>query len=185
MKKIILRLVAIVIIVMGIKFAFRTPNPAEPGDNLTPEQAYSQKMAELSARYDELEKEGQDANLRAAGQGKKVPGSADELIRTLVRIHNDKDKYLADLQAVHAPEKFEEAHKTFVDWKAHEQDTEAKLLKGYAAVAEGKTQLTKEVEDLLKSSGEKSKEYEDNLTEYAKRHGFDSIQGFFQQKPTK
>jgi hypothetical protein len=185
MKRFILRLVAIVIIIAGLKFAFRTPDPKQPGATLSPEQAYSQRMTELTDRYNELEKEGQDANLKASSQSKKSPGSADDFLRTLVRIHNDKDKYVADLQAVDVPKKFEEAHKTFLEWRTQEQVAEAELLKGYAAVAEGKTKMTKEIDALVESSEKKSKEYEDKLSEYAKQHGYDSIQGFFQQKLTK
>ena len=185
MKRFVLRVVAIVIIIAGFKLAFRTPNPNKPGENLTPEQAYSQKMAELSARYDELEKEGQAANLKAESQPAKTKGSADEFLGTLVRIHNEKDKYLADLQAVDVPKKFEEAHKTFVEWRSQEQDSETKLLKGYADFANGKVQVKAQIDSLVNSSEKKSKEFQDQLATYAKKHGFDSIQGFFEQKSRK
>lgn len=181
-KRIIYRTVAIVLMVAGIKLAFFSPNPKKPGSNLSPEQAYTQKMSELSARYESLELEVQQANEKAASKTTKTPGSANELITALTNIHNKKNRYLADLQALEVPKKFEEAHKTLLEWRSEEQQVEEKLIKGYAAFSEGKKQVASTIESLLESSEKAGKAYEEKLNSIAKKNGFDSIKKFFGQK---
>ena len=178
-KRIIYRTVAIVLIVAGFKFAW---NSKRSGSDLTVEQEYHQKMTELSNRYEAIEKEGQVANEKAAKQPVKTPATATELLTTLSKIHAEKDQYLADLQALDVPKKYEEAHATFLAWKKQEQETEGKLIEGYKAFNAGKRDVANKIESMIQTSDRISKEYEDKLSGIAKKNGFDSIQKFLSQK---
>ena len=178
-KRIIFRTVAFVIIVAGFKFAIDTKRP---GSNHTVEQEYHQKMAELSRRYEAIEKEGVAANTTAESRPPGTPGTAQELLAALNKVHQEKERYIADLNALNVPKKFEEAHTTFLAWKKQEQETERKLIDGYAAYNSGKKELASKIDEMLKSSEKVSQQYEEKLSSIAKKSGFDSIEKFFGQK---
>lgn len=182
-KRMIFRTVALVLIIAGFRFAI---NSKRPNSNLTLEQEYHQKMALLSSRYDAIEKEGEDANAKAVSAPPKSPGSALELLDALSKIHKEKDQYLAELQALDVPKKFEEAHSTFLAWKKQEQEAEGKLIEGYKAFNAGKKDVADRIESMIQSSERISKEYEDKLSGIAKKNGFDSIQKFLhaESKPS-
>jgi hypothetical protein len=178
-RRIIYRTVAIVLIVAGFKFAW---NSKRSGSDLTVEQEYHQKMAELASRYEAIEKKGGAANEKAAKQPVKTAGTATELLNTLSKVHGEKDQYLADLKALDVPKKYEEAHATFLAWKKQEQETEGKLIEGYKAFSTGKRDIANKIDSMIQTSDRISKEYEDKLSGIAKKNGFDSIQKFFTQK---
>lgn len=174
----IYRIVAIVIIIAGFKFAW---NSRQKTDGVSEEQAYHQKMSDLATRYDLIEREGVAANEKAESQPAKTPGSAAELLNALGKIHRDKDKYLADLQALDVPKKYQEAHETFLAWKKQEQETEAKLIEGYVAFNQGKKDVANKIDSMIEASDRISKEYEQKLSTIAKQNGFDSFQKYFTQ----
>jgi predicted nucleic acid-binding Zn-ribbon protein len=179
LKRMIYRIVAIVIIVAGFKFAW---NSRKPSTNLTPEQEYTQKMTELSSRYEAIEKEGEAANDRAATQPAKTPGSAADLLNALSKVHQEKDQYLADLQSLNVPKKYEEAHATFLAWKKQEQETEGQLIEGYKQFSAGKKDVEAKIDSMIQAGDRLSKEYEDKLSSIAKKNGFDSFQKFLGQR---
>lgn len=139
-------------------------------------------MDDLSRRYQAIEKVGEQANNKAANQPAKTPGSAKELLDALTKVHQDKDKYLADLQALDVPKKYEEAHATFLAWKKQEQETEGKLIEGYKAFNAGKKDIADKIDAMVQTSDRISKEYQDKLSGIAKKNGFESVEKFFGQK---
>ena len=178
-KRLIFKIVIVAVIVMGIRYMI---GHKKSDVNLTDEQAYSQKMSELSERNNAIEKEVQDANAKAVSQPARTPGSGKELLVTLTKAYQEKDKYLADLQAIDVPKKYEEAHSTFLAWQKQEHETEGKLIDGYKAYNEGKKEVAATIDSLVESSTKVSKAYESKLADIAKKNGFDSIQKFLSQK---
>ena len=178
-KRLIVRVVVLALIIGGVRYAISSK---KSGNDLTEEQQYSQKMSELSERNNAIEKEVQDANAKAVSQPAKTPGSGKELLDTLTKAYQEKDKYLADLQAIDVPKKYEEAHSTFLAWQKQEHETEGKLIDGYKAYNEGKKEVAATIDLLVESSTKVSKAYESKLADIAKKNGFDSIQKFLSQK---
>ncbi len=178
-KRFIFKIVLVAIVVLGIRYAIGNK---KSGENVTDEQAYSQKMGAFSERSNAIEKEVQDVNAKIASQPAKTPGSGKELLDTLTRAYQEKDKYLAELQAIDVPKKYEEAHTTFLAWQKQEHETEGKLIEGYKAYYEGKKEVAASIDSLLESSTKVSKAYESKLADIAKKNGFDSIQKFLNQK---
>ncbi len=181
-KRLIIRVLILALVIGGVRYAMSSK---KSNSNASEEQTYSQKMAELSERSDAIEKEANDANAKAATQPAKTPGSANELLDALNRAYQKKDKYIADLQTMDVPKKYEEAHATFLAWQKQEHETEAKLIEGYKAYNAGKKEVGASIDSMLESSERVSKAYQAKLADIAKKNGFDSIQGFFEQKLKK
>lgn len=178
-KRFIFRFVAIVILIAGFKYAC---NSKKSTDSATAEHEYTQKMTELTARKEAIEKEVADANAKAAMQPAKTPGSANEMLDALNKAYKEKDQYLAELQNLDVPKKFEEAHSTFLSYQKQEHETEAKLIDGYKAYNAGKKEVAATIDALVQSSEKISKAYEDKLNAIAKKNGFSSIQSYFSQR---
>lgn len=178
-KRLIFRLVLIAMLIAGFKYACNSRKSSDP---VAAEHEYTQKMTELTARKEAIEKEVADANAKAAMQPAKTPGSANEMLDALSKAYKEKDQYLAELQSIDVPKKFEEAHSTFLSYQKQEHETEAKLIDGYKAYNAGKKELAASIDSLVQSSEKISKSYEDKLDAIAKKNGFSSIQNFFSQK---
>jgi len=178
----ILRIVVVVVAIVGIRYLVNTK---KAGDAVNQEQQYTQKMSELTSRYQSIEQNVKDVNAKILAQPAKTPGSARELTQALSKAYDEKDKYLADLRALDVPKKYEEAHKTFVEWQKQEHETEGKLLEGYKAYYSGQKQIAGYIDSLLENSDKVSKAYKDKMDAITKSKQLDAFKAFLNQKTDK
>lgn len=170
-RSIVFRLVCIVIILAGFRLFWVRSKPADA--------EYLRQMQTLSSDFARLEESGQRA---LANQS---PGrSVDDLLLELTRVFEQKSDYIRSLQALNPPKKYEEFHRTLVEWRLKEHENEGQLLAGYREYSKARSKGTETtLESLTKANDEIGKKYEAMLTEIVKKNGSESIDKFLAPLP--